>query len=111
MNPLKRLQDYGQSVWYDNIERKMLRSGELARMIKVDGLRGITSNPTNFEKAIGGSNDNDNSIASQLSGVNHAEPRDVFFCHAIDDIQAAADLLRQVYVSSGGHDGMGSLEV
>jgi len=111
MNPLKRLQDYGQSVWYDNIERKMLRSGELARMIKVDGLRGITSNPTIFEKAIGGSNDYDTSIARQLSGVNHAEPRDVFFSLAIEDIQAAADLLRPVYEASGGHDGMVSLEV
>src|SRR3569623_1118655 len=51
MNPLKRLQDFGQSVWYDNIDRKLLRSGELSRMIKIDGFRGITSPPTNLEKS------------------------------------------------------------
>lgn len=111
MNPLKCLQEFGQSVWYDNIERKMLRSGELARMIKADGLRGITSNPTIFEKAIGGSNDYDTSLARQIQSVSHSNSREVFFALAIEDIQAAADLLKPVYEATTGLDGMVSLEV
>lgn len=111
MNPLKCLQEFGQSVWYDNIERKMLRSGELARMIKADGLRGITSNPTIFEKAIGGSNDYDTSLARQIQSVSHPNSREVFFALAIEDIQAAADLLKPVYEATKGLDGMVSLEV
>lgn len=111
MNPLKRLQDFGQSVWYDNIERKLLRSGELSRMIKMDGLRGITSNPTIFEKAIGSSSDYDASLARLIKDVVHPEPREVFFSLAIEDIQAAADLLKPVYDATEGRDGMVSLEV
>ena len=111
MNPLKRLQDFGQSVWYDNIERKLLRSGELSRMIKIDGLRGITSNPTIFEKAIGGSGDYDASLARLIQDQNHPEPREVFFGLAIEDIQAAADLLKPVYMATKGRDGLVSLEV
>src|SRR3569832_1606322 len=111
MNPLKRLQDFGQSVWYDNIERKLLRSGELSRMIKIDGLRGITSNPTIFEKAIGGSGDYDASLARLIQDQNHPEPREVFFGLAIEDIQAAADLLNPVSMAPKGRDGLVSLEV
>lgn len=111
MNPLKRLHDFGQSVWYDNIERKLLRSGELSRMIKIDGLRGITSNPTIFEKAISGSSDYDASLARLIQDVTHPEPREVFFALAIEDIQAAADLLQPVYHTTKGRDGIVSLEV
>src|SRR3569623_1468906 len=111
MNTLKRLQDFGQSVWYDNIERKLLRSGELSRMIKIDGLRGITSNPTIFEKAIGGSGDYDASLARLIQDQNHTEPREVFFGLAIEDIQAAADLLKPVYMATKGRDDLVSLEV
>lgn len=111
MNPLKRLQDFGQSVWYDNIERNMLRSGELARMIKVDGLCGITSNPTIFEKAIGGSNDYDPSLARHIQASDQPNAREVFFSLAIEDIQAAADLLKPVFDATAGRDGMVSLEV
>ena len=59
MNPLQKLREFGQSVWYDNIERRLLENGELARMIAEDGILGLTSNPTIFEKAIGGSHDYD----------------------------------------------------
>lgn len=111
MNPLKRLQDFGQSVWYDHIERKMLRTGELTRMIKADGLRGITSNPTIFEKAIASSNDYDASLARHLQGADQPNPREVFFVLAIEDIQTAADLMKPVYDETHGRDGMVSLEV
>lgn len=111
MNPLKRLQEFGQSVWYDNIERKMLRSGELAGMIKDDGLRGITSNPTIFEKAIAASKDYDEGLARFSRGAHKPDARAAFFSLAIEDIQAAADLLKPVYEATHGQDGMVSLEV
>jgi len=73
MNPLRRLEEFGQSVWYDNIQRGMLKSGELARMIREDGLRGVTSNPTIFEKAIGGSADYDEALGRLLVQACMAE--------------------------------------
>jgi transaldolase len=111
MNPLRRLQDFGQSIWYDNIERPMLRSGELARMIREDGLRGLTSNPTIFEKAITGSVDYDASLAKWLGNGPRHDSRELFFNLAIEDIQGAADLLRPIYEQSKGRDGYVSLEV
>ena len=111
MNPLRRLHDFGQSIWYDNIERRMLQSGELARMIQEDGLRGITSNPTIFEKAIAGSNDYDASLAKFLHKGARNDNRALFFNLAIEDIQGAADVLRPVYEQSQGRDGYVSLEV
>jgi transaldolase/transaldolase/glucose-6-phosphate isomerase len=111
MNPLRRLHDFGQSLWYDNIERRLLQSGELARMIAEDGLRGITSNPTIFEKAITGSKDYDAALASLVKSGNGLDGRALFFDLAIADIQAAADLLRPTYDQSGGRDGFVSLEV
>ncbi len=111
MNPLRRLQDFGQSIWYDNIERKMLLSGELARLINEDGLRGITSNPTIFEKAIANSNDYDDSMAKDLYSAAHQDSRALFFKLAIEDIQGAADLLKPVYDATQGRDGYVSLEV
>lgn len=111
MNPLRRLQDFGQSIWYDNIERRMLHTGELARMIREDGLRGITSNPTIFEKAIAGSNDYDTSLAKHLHNDARQDNRALFFNLAIEDIQGAADLLKPVYDQTKGRDGYVSLEV
>jgi len=111
MNPLRRLQDLGQSIWYDNIERRMLHTGELARMIHEDGLRGITSNPTIFEKAITGSNDYDAGLAKWLQCSGSHDNRALFFNLAIEDIQAAADLLKPVYDQTKGRDGFVSLEV
>ncbi len=111
MNPLVDLQNYGQSPWYDNIQRAMLRSGELERMIREDGLKGVTSNPTIFEKAINGSEDYDDALAHLLEQNPAQNSRDLFYSLAIEDIQQAADLLRPVYDKTGGCDGMISLEV
>ena len=111
MNPLRRLQDFGQSVWYDNIERKMLHSGELARLIAEDGLRGVTSNPTIFEKAIAHSDDYDDSLAKWIYAAGDHDSRSLFFNLAIEDIQGAADVLKPVYDATRGRDGYVSLEV
>lgn len=111
MNPLQRLQDFGQSIWYDNIERNMLHSGELSRLIKEDGLRGLTSNPTIFENAISGSNDYDHSLGKWLDATTDHDSRNLFFNLAIEDIQMAADLLKPVYDSTNARDGYVSLEV
>ena len=111
MNPLRRIQDFGQSIWYDNIERRMLQSGELARLIHEDGLRGITSNPTIFEKAITSSNDYNDSLAKWLYTAARQDSRALFFDLAIEDIQGAADLLKPVFDETQGRDGFVSLEV
>lgn len=110
-NTLRQLADFGQSVWYDNIQRTMITSGQLKRMIEEDGLRGITSNPTIFEKAINGSKDYDDYIVQLLTDHPRIKTRDLFFSIAIRDIQEAADLLMPVYQQSNGVDGMISLEV
>jgi transaldolase len=109
MNPLVELQKYGQSVWYDNIERGLLVGGGLARMIAEDGVVGLTSNPTIFEKAISGSADYDAAIA-QLAGQGRTVEQ-TYEALTIDDIRLATDLLRPVYESTEGADGYASLEV
>ncbi len=111
MNPLRSLQEQGQSAWYDNIHRALIKSGELAQMIREDGLRGLTSNPTIFEKAINGSSEYDDAIAVLLDQQNGLSSRELFFTLAIEDMQAAADLLIEVYRETNGHDGFVSLEV
>lgn len=110
-HPLMALSDFGQSVWLDNIQREMLQSGELARMIRDDGLKGITSNPTIFQKAITGSKVYADAIAQLLRDGKRYSARDLFYHLAIEDIQAAADALLPVYRQSQGRDGMVSLEV
>ena len=107
-NPLVELAQLGQSVWYDNIERKLIQSGELRRLIEEDELRGVTSNPAIFEKAISGSDlykDQLEELARQ--GKTAVE---IYEALAISDIQAAADVLRAVYEKTGGTDGFVSLE-
>ncbi len=112
MNPIRRLQEFGQSIWYDNIQRSMLgEGGELARLIAEDELRGITSNPSIFEKAINGSSDYDASLQRLLSDSPRPDSRALFFSLAIEDIQQAADQLRPVYDATDGEDGYVSLEV
>lgn len=106
-NPLQRLAELGQSFWYDNIRRELLRSGELKRLVTEDGLRGVTSNPTIFEKAISGSTDYDDSIR----GLLDRSPEDIFLELELQDIRDAADVLRPVYEGSGGADGFVSIEV
>src|SRR6185312_8263631 len=109
-NPLLQLADAGQSVWLDFIERKILKNGEFKRLIDEDGLKGVTSNPSIFEKAIGESSDYDASIAAALE-TRDADPAALFDSVAIADIQAACDLLRPVYDRLEGRDGFASLEV
>lgn len=111
MNRLRQLTQFGQSIWFDNIQRAMVRGGELANMIKEDGLRGVTSNPTIFEKAIGGGNDYDAAIGELLRTQPSMPIRDLFFSLAIEDIQGAADLMAPVYRETKGVDGYVSLEV
>jgi len=109
-NPLSALADFGQSFWLDYIRRDFVEHGEMAAMIANDGLRGITSNPSIFEKAIGGSSDYSAQL-DQLRSEPDLDPQHVFERLAIKDIQGAADLLRPVYNQAGKADGFVSLEV
>ena len=108
-NPLKQLDKYGQSVWHDYIRRKEILSGELKKRIDEDGLSGVTSNPSIFEKAIAGSDDYDESIR-QYAGEDLDGPQ-VFQKLAVEDIQKATDVFRGVFEKTGGRDGYVSLEV
>lgn len=107
-NQLKELLDAGQSVWLDNLRRGMFASGELQRLIDC-GLRGMTSNPTIFEKAIGTGNDYDDQLRALIK--DETDPSALFWDLAIADIQNACDAFRGVYDSSDGNDGFVSLEV
>ncbi|MEN3334450.1 MAG: transaldolase / glucose-6-phosphate isomerase [Blastocatellia bacterium] len=107
-NPLVELSKLGQSVWYDNIERKLITSGELRRMIDEDDLRGVTSNPAIFEKAISGSDLYEDQIRELAAAA--ANPVEVYEALAIRDIQMAADELLRVYEKTAGLDGYVSLE-
>jgi transaldolase/glucose-6-phosphate isomerase len=111
MNPLKELLGQGQSVWLDYIQRNLIRSGELKRLVEEDGIRGVTSNPTIFEKAIAGSTDYDDALSEMLAGNPKIETGKLFEALAIDDIRMAADVLRPVYDETQGADGFVSLEV
>ena len=109
-NPLKDLLKFGQSVWLDYIRRDLLTSGELKRLIAEDGLRGMTSNPTIFEKAITGGTLYDDLLTSLRSRTD-LDAKGRYEILAIRDIQDAADVFRPVYESSKRHDGYVSLEV
>src|SRR5215831_5638058 len=110
VNPLKDLLNYGQSVWLDYIRRSLITSGELRRLIEEDGLRGMTSNPSIFEKAIAGSTDYAELLQS-LRSRNDLDAKARYEILAIRDIQDAADALRSVYQSTKRRDGYVSLEV
>lgn len=110
MNPLKSLLEYGQSVWLDYIRRGLITSGDLHRLVGEDGLRGVTSNPAIFEKAIAGSPDYEETLNS-LARDCEWEARGLYEHLAIQDIQAAADILRPVYDQARRRDGYVSLEV
>jgi transaldolase/glucose-6-phosphate isomerase len=109
-NPLKELLKFGQSVWLDYIRRDLLTSGELKRLIAEDGLRGMTSNPTIFEKAITGGKLYDD-LLNSLRSRTDLDAKGRYEILAIRDIQDAADILRPVYDSSKRRDGYVSLEV
>jgi transaldolase len=107
-NPLIQLTLLGQSVWNDNIERKLITSGELKRLVDEDGLSGVTSNPAIFEKAIV----NSDLYADQLRDLAEKgmSAQEIYEALAIQDIQTAADVLAGVYKRTGGTDGFVSLE-
>jgi transaldolase/glucose-6-phosphate isomerase len=111
MNPLKELNTYGQSVWLDYIRRNLITDGELERLVKEDGLRGVTSNPTIFQKAIAGSSDYDDKLKELIDADPHAEARSLFEKVALEDIQMAADILRRVYDETDGADGLVCIEL
>ncbi len=109
MNPLKQLTSLGQSVWLDMIQRSILTNGELKKLIDEDGLGGMTSNPTIFEKAIGHTSEYDAQIAEVSQGGTSRD--DVYDAVVIKDIGDAADVFRKVYDAKKGGDGFVSLEV
>lgn len=109
-NPIKKLKEIGQSIWLDNLSRHIIDSGELKRLIEEDGLTGITSNPTIFQKAISGSKDYDASLQALLRKGIHDE-KELFLGLAFEDISRAADRLWPVYQRSAGLDGFVSIEV
>jgi transaldolase / glucose-6-phosphate isomerase len=109
-NPLTQLQTFGQSIWLDYIRRDLLKGGELQRLITEDGLRGMTSNPTIFEKAIAGSTQYQDFLDS-LAGRTDLDAKARYELLAIRDIQDAADLLSPVYKTTKKRDGYVSLEV
>ncbi|NKB70708.1 MAG: transaldolase [Candidatus Latescibacteria bacterium] len=108
-NPLVDLLQQGQSVWYDNMQRSLITSGTLQRLIAEDGLRGMTSNPAIFEKAISGSADYAGALRTLAQ--RGQSPLQIYESLAVEDIQWAADLLLPVYRESNGQDGYISLEV
>ena len=107
----RTVQAFGQNIWYDNIHRSLLDSGMLARMIAEQGLSGLTSNPTIFEKAITGGREYDEALAAAHRRQPRATPHDLFYDLAVADIRDAADLFAALYTASGGRDGLVSLEV
>ena len=109
-NSICALQTFGQSVWLDDLRRSLFTSGEFTRLIAEDGLRGVTSNPSIFEKAIAGSIDYRNAL-QDVERRGDMEPMALYEALAIRDIRDAADLLRPVYDSTARADGYVSLEV
>jgi transaldolase / glucose-6-phosphate isomerase len=110
MNPLQELNKYGQSVWLDYIRRSLITSGELQRLIDEDGLTGVTSNPSIFEKAITGSADYSDFL-EKLQKSNDLDAMAIYERLAVRDIQDAADVMKQVYTRTAFRDGYVSLEV
>jgi transaldolase/glucose-6-phosphate isomerase len=109
-NPLKELTEYGQSPWLDFVSRDLLKSGQLGRMIAEDGLRGVTSNPSIFEKAIGHGDDYDEMIRT-AEAAGDLDPAALFEGLAVREIQEGADQLNAVYQQTQRRDGYISLEV
>lgn len=109
MNATLKLLECGQSVWYDNIQRHLLKNGEMAGMIERGEIRGVTSNPTIFMNAITKSQDYDGSLLPLVK--SNLSDEEIFFHLAVEDIQAAADLFLPLYQQSHAGDGYVSLEV
>ena len=109
MNPIQKLTNLGQSLWYDNIQRKLLVNGELRAMIERGDIRGVTSNPTIFQNAIAKTNDYDAALIPLAWAGWDAEK--IFWQLAVEDIQDACDLFASLYAESKGGDGFVSIEV
>ena len=110
MNPVKALENHGQAVWLDFLARGFVAKGDLKQLIDTDGVKGVTSNPAIFEKAIGSSDEYDGPIGQALK-KGDLPVADLFEHLAVEDIQHAADVLRPVYDRTKGADGFVSLEV
>lgn len=108
MNAVQEVQQLGQSIWYDNVRRGLIKSGELQELIDL-GVSGLTSNPTIFEKAIAGSTDYDKELAAPSGDSTNVD--EIYETLVVGDIRAASDLLRPVYERTGGDDGYASLEM
>lgn len=109
MNTLEQLTQYGQSVWLDYIRRQFIKSGGLLDLIRNNSLRGVTSNPSIFEKAISGSTDYNASIRKMA--IRQLQPDNILQSIIIEDIISAADIFKSVYKKTGGNDGFVSIEV
>jgi transaldolase len=108
-NPLVKLGAFGQSIWLDYIRRNMIESGELKKFIDNDGLKGITSNPSIFDKAIAGSDDYDEAIRNLTQAGKSV--KEIYETLTLEDVGQAADVLRPLYDREAGKDGFVSLEV
>src|SRR5882757_1526631 len=100
---IARLNDFGQSPWYDNLARPLLTGGGLKQLVEVDGIRGVTSNPTILDKAIAAGDGYDDALAKGAKQGLSIE--DTYWDVVLDDIAAAADVLRPVFEAHGGGDG------
>ncbi len=109
MGPVQRLEQLGQSVWLDTIDRELLASGGLKLLVEDEGVRGVTTNPTIFEAALKHGTAYDAEIAALPGG--ELDTAALFETLAVADVAAAADLLRPVHEKSGGADGFVSIEV
>ncbi len=109
INATQKLNQAGQSVWYDNIQRKLLQNGEMQRMAAAGEILGVTSNPSIFMNAIAKSQDYDDSLIPMAKSGMSAE--DIYYALAIEDIQTVADLFQPLYLETCGGDGYVSLEV
>ncbi len=106
---LAQLTAAGVSIWLDQIRRSLVEGGELARMVREESLRGVTANPSIFEKAILGSDDYDDDLREMAR--ENLEPMEIYERLAIRDVQLGADVLADVHRESNGQDGFVSLEV
>src|SRR5438477_2526750 len=109
MKPAARLNEFGQSAWLDLIGRKLIHSGQLARMVEEDGIRGVTANPAIFEKAIVESDEYDDQLKTLIERGN--TPLEIYEAIAIDGVRSACDALRPLFDRLQGRDGFVSLEV
>jgi transaldolase / glucose-6-phosphate isomerase len=110
MNPVKALQDHRQAVWLDFLSRGFIAGGGLKKLVDDDGLRGVTSNPSIFENAIGKTNEYDAAIRQMLQSHDYS-PGQIFEKLAVEDIRSATDVLRPVFDATHGADGFVSIEV